>query len=123
MGAWDEFETPETEGPVYWNPESPEDVEGVIVRFDSFTDEDNKTHPQLIIKTDEDEEVTITGFRKLLRDAILSLVKVDGAKEGDRVKVGFKGKAPGKRYYLYDAKLLSEAPKRAAKGVAPKEEF
>jgi len=122
MGAWDEFETPENEGPTYWNPDTPEDVEGTIVKFDSFTDEDGKTHPQLIMDVDG-EEVTITGFRKLLRDAILTLVKVDGAKEGDRAKVSFKGKAAGKRYFLYEAKLLAEAPKRAAKGVAPKEEF
>jgi len=122
MGAWDDFETPENEVPVYWNPETPESVEGTIVKFDSFTDEDGKTHPQVILDVDGDV-VTITGFRKLLRDALLNLVKVDGAKEGDRAKVSFNGKAQGKRYYLYDAKLLSEAPKRATKGAAEKEEF
>lgn len=115
MGAWDNFETPENDGPTYWNPDTPTKVKGVIVRFDQFTDEDDKTHPQLIMDVDG-EEITITGFRKLLRDALLALVKVDGAKEGDVCEVSYDGKANGKRYYLYSAKVLTPAPTRDVKG-------
>jgi hypothetical protein len=119
MGAWDEFETPENETPQYWNPETPEKVRGTIVKFDTFKDDEGNTHPQVLLDVDG-TTVTVTGFRKLLRDALLNLVKVEGAKEGDVAEVEFKGKAQGKRYYLYDAKLIGDAPKRE---VDAKEEF
>lgn len=122
MGAWDDFETPESDAPNFWNPEEPATIEGVIEAFDKYVDDDGVTHPQLVLDVDG-EQHKITGFRKLLRDAILNLAKVDGAGVGDRVKIEFKGKAAGKRYYLYDAKLVAAAPKRSAKGVDTKEEF
>jgi len=114
MGNWDDFETPENDGPNYWNPTEPESVEGVIVDIGSHKDEDEKVHPQLTLDVDG-ATVVVTGFRKLLRDALLLLVKEEGAKEGDRVKIDFKGKAAGKRYFLYEAKLVGAKASRDAK--------
>jgi hypothetical protein len=114
MGAWDEFDLPENDGPDYWKPEDPEKIRGKVLEIGVHVDDEGKRFPQLTLDIDG-AEVVVTGFRKILRDELVKLVKEDGAGVGDEVEIDFQGKPAGKRYFVYRAKKLSAAPKRAAK--------
>lgn len=120
MGVWDEFEAPENDTPDYWNPQSPEKLRGKLVDIDVHVDEEGNRFPQVTIEVNG-KEIVVTGFRKILRDELLTLVKDDGAVVGDTVEIDFQGQPKGKRYYVYRAHKVAEAPKRGAKADA--EEF
>lgn len=117
MGAWDEFDKPVNEGPNYWNPEEPEKITGKVLDIDVYEDEEGKRFPQLVLEVDG-EELTVTAFRSILRNELLEAEP----KVGDTLEIDFQGKAPRKRYFVYRVKVLTDAPKRAAKG-AGNEEF
>ena len=49
MGAWDEFETPDNDGPNYWKPEAPEKLRGKIVGFDKKVDEEDEEDRKSVV--------------------------------------------------------------------------
>lgn len=114
MAVWDEFETDKNEGGTFWTPEGPEKLRGKLVEIGTYTSEAGERFPKVTLDVDGND-VIVTGFRSILRNELVRVVKEDGAKVGDEIEIDFQGKPAGKRYFVYRVKKLSEAPKRSSK--------
>lgn len=119
MGAWDDLGIEKNDGPEYWNPQEPEKIQGKVLELGTYTDDEDKSHPQVVLEVDG-EQLTVTAFRTILAQELNS---IDDLKVGDEISIDFQGKPKGKRYFVYRVKKINAAPKRAAKGAEEKEEF
>lgn len=85
-----------------WQPTDGEIIEGVIVALDFATSkQDGEPYPLVVLRLDDDREVTVHGHHRVLRDELAKRAP----NEGDRLKITYLGKVTpdggGRAYAAY----------------------
>lgn len=127
MGAWDGFESTSENVDFVELKDVGDTFTGTIKEVTSHTtaagtfpnQKEDVISPQVVFEDEGDGEKRFTAFNTVIKNKFIDLAP----EPGTRVKITKLAKPKGRNYFDWELKEISDAPKRAAKGVDDKEEF